>query len=170
MERRQSKVLLYCLLMCIASSCVVYYLLGRQQKKIAVIDAVKLVNGYNMKKELEEMDKVRLQAESKQLDSIANFLRMAKAVNTNDEEVKKIAYQYDYMKTKLDNDYTQSNRDINEQVWKRLNPALDEYGKKKGFHLIIGANGMGSVLYTDNYYDVTDEAIKYVNEKYAQGN
>lgn len=170
MFKNQIKILSVCLLMCIISGVVVYWLAINQQKKVAVIDAVKLFDGFNMKKELEGMAKEKLQSESKQLDSVSNALQMAKAINNNDDEIKKLAYSYNYMKAKLQEDYNQSNRDINTQVWKRLNPLLEEYGKSNGLRMIIGANGMGSVLYIDQHYELTDEAIKYVNKRYAEGN
>jgi Skp family chaperone for outer membrane proteins len=95
---------------------------------------------------------------------------MAHSLNNGEDKIKELTYDYNFMKTKLDNDYTQSNRDINEQIWKRLNPLLDEYGKKKKLHLIIGANGMGSVLYNDEYYERTNDVISYINKKYYEGN
>jgi outer membrane protein len=164
------RTMLSCLLSCIITGFTVYWVVAREQKKIAVIDAIKLFNAFTMKNELEGLAKGNLQAESKQLDSIGSALQMTKAMNSNEEEVKKLSYAYSYMNNKLDDDYAKSNEDINTQVWKRLNPLIAEFGKKTGVHLIIGANGMGSVLYTDQYYDLTSEAIQYINKRYAEGN
>jgi outer membrane protein len=94
---------------------------------------------------------------------------MAKATR-NEDEIKKLAYAYNNMKNNLENAYRQSNQEINEQVWRRLNPILEEYGKKRGLHLLLGANGMGSVLYNDDYYDMTNDLINYVDKKYEIGN
>src|SRR5579872_4109613 len=163
MQKNERRLLLYCLAMCIVTGVVVTWLINSQQKRIAVVDAVKLFDGYNMKNELEELAKRQLQAESKQIDSIGNALEMAKGMHTDEEGIKRLSYSYDYMKAKLQKDYEQSNHDINEKVWKRLNPLLQDYGKKKHLHLIIGANGMSSVLYNDDYFDLTNEVIKYVN-------
>jgi len=158
------------MVMCVITGTIVFLINVHQQQKIAVVDAIKLFDGYDMKKELEESAKVKLEAESKQLDSIGNALKMAHSLNNGEDKIKELTYDYNFMKTKLDNDYTQSNRDINEQIWKRLNPLLDEYGKKKKLHLIIGANGMGSVLYNDEYYERTNDVISYINKKYYEGN
>ena len=163
------KILFLSFLMSLATGITVYWLVGRQQKKIAVVDAVKLFDKYDMKRELEGRAKMRLQTISKQSDSIGNKLQMARATR-NEEDIKTLTYAYNYIKESLESEYKQSNQDINEAVWKRLNPAIDEYGKKKGLHLIIGANGMGSVLYNDDYYDLTEDVTKFVNKKYAEGN
>ena len=156
--------------MCLLTGATIIWWLSSQQKKIAVVDAVKLFDSYNMKNELEGIAKRQLQAESKEVDSMRNVVQMAQAVNGNEDEVKKFTMGYNYMKSRLESDYTQSNRDINEKVWKRLNPLLDEYGKKNHLHLMIGANGMGSVLYNDDYYDLTNDVIKFANKKYEEGN
>jgi outer membrane protein len=149
---------------------IVFWLTGRQEKKIAVVDAVKLFETYNMKIELEDIAKAQLVAASRQLDSASNAMRMGKAINVDEERTKMLITSYNTMKAKLEKDYAQSNHDINEQVWKRLNPLLDEYGRKNGLHVIIGANGMGSVLYNDEFYDRTNDMIKFANKKYAEGN
>lgn len=164
-----SKVLLISLLTSACCSVVVYFVVAGQQKKIGVVDAVKLFDQFDMKKELETRAKEKLVTISRQADSIGNQLQMAKAAK-NEDDTKRLTYAYTYAKSNLENEYKQSNQDINQQVWKRLNVMVDEYGKQKGLHLIIGANGMGSVLYEDGYYDLTDDLIKHVNKKYEQGN
>jgi outer membrane protein len=130
---------------------------------------VKLFDGYNLKKELEVTEKLKLEAIKKSVDSVEHELQLAQA-SKDEAAVKKMSYAFGYVKAKLENEFKQSNHDINAQVWKRLNLGLDEYGKKNGLRLIIGANGMGSVLYSDDYYDLTADAIKFVNKKYEEGN
>jgi len=164
-----SRTGLYCFLMCLVTGISVYFLNARENRKTGVVDAVKLFNQYNMKKELEGQAKGKLQMITKELDSVTNKLRMAKA-SKNEEEEKSLFGTYRYLKESLDAEYKQTNDDINAAVWKRLNPLINEYGKKKKLHLIIGANGMGSVLYNDDYYDLTSEVISYVNKKYEEGN
>lgn len=149
-----------------AAACLLF---NQQQQKIAVVDAVRLANEYSMKKELEEIAKEKLLAISKQMDSVNKLVQMAHST-PNAANLKQLIYTAEYFKEKLEEAYTQSNNEINVQIWKRLNPMLNEFGKKEGLHLIIGANGMGSVLYTDGYYDITDNALSFVNKKYAEGN
>jgi outer membrane protein len=85
-------------------------------------------------------------------------------------ELEQLYKTFCQAKATFEQEYQESNQSINEQVWKRLNPLIDEYGKAKGFRLIIGANGMGSVLYNDEYYDQTKELTDFVNKKYEEGN
>lgn len=162
-------ILIVCFLMCATTGIICYRLTKMDDRRIGVVDAVRLFDEFNMKKELEKKEKVKLEAMGKQMDSVGNLLNMAKATK-NEEEIKRLSYAGAYMKNAIENEYTESNRDINTKVWKRLNPVMDAYGKKKGLHLVIGANGMGSVLYNDEYYDMTNDAIQFANKRYEEGN
>jgi Skp family chaperone for outer membrane proteins len=66
--------------------------------------------------------------------------------------------------------YTAINKEINQKAWERLNPIINKFGKEKGIDLLIGANGMGTVLYATEARDVTDELIIYANGIYDKGN
>ncbi|HVW96808.1 MAG TPA: OmpH family outer membrane protein [Mucilaginibacter sp.] len=142
-----------------------YFISANHDKKIAVVDAVKLFNGFTMKKELEKEAEGKLKYFSSQVDSLDGQIKLA-GYGKDSAVRRSLIQKYLITKRELENQYNQSNQLINEMVWKRLNPLIDEYGKKNGFHLIIGANGMGSVLYNDNYFDKTEEVIQYVNKNY----
>lgn len=164
------KIIVLSLVISCLAAAAVCMLLNKQQQKIAVIDAVKLANEYTMKKELEEIEKIKLLTISKQVDSVNELVQIARSTPSKSANIDQLIYTAEYFKNKFQESYTQSNNDINLQIWKRLNPALGEFGKSKGLHLIIGANGMGSVLYTDGFYDITNEALLFVNKKYEEGN
>jgi Skp family chaperone for outer membrane proteins len=140
----------------------------KQHKKIAVADAVKLFDQFNMKKEMEAKAKIKLDILNQRADSVNGQLQIARA-SRDEKAVEKLSYAYSYFRSQLEEEYARSNKDINEQVWKRLNPAVEEFGKRSGVHVIIGANGMGSVLYNDDHYDITAQLIAFVNHKYEGG-
>ena len=134
-------------------------------KKIAMIDAVTLFNEFKMKKELENDFKGLLQMYQQKVDSVGKVIKLIDP-KASKEQLNELYRAYDFYKSKYESEYSASNQTVNEQVWKRLNPILEEYGKAKGYNLILGANGMGTVLYNDSYYDITKEVIAYVNSKY----
>lgn len=169
MQNNNRKMFFYCLILCAITGIVVCWYISIQDKKFAVVDAIKLFDGFNMKKDLEAIDKSKLQQQSRAIDSLDKEMQMAIAMK-NADEANRISTEYAAAKAALENNYTRSNQIINEKVWKRLNPLLEEFGKKKGIHLIIGANGMGSVLYNDAYYDMTSDAVNFVNKRYEEGN
>jgi outer membrane protein len=143
----------------------------RNNKKIAVVDAIKLFNSYKMKMELEAKSAGTLKFLGHRADSIKQqLMTQSKIKDFPKTELDKMYTEFTKAQGLLEQEYQQSNQSINEQVWKRLNPLIDDYGKKEGYRLIIGANGMGSVLYNDDYYDRTKEVIDFVNKKYEEGN
>lgn len=155
----------------IAASTALFFIMQHQEKKIAVVDAVKLFNEYKMKTELEAKVSQRLQYIGHVTDSLKNLLQaQSKDASVSKEDLQKVYAQYMQVQNQFDAEYQETNSQINEQVWKRLNPLIDEYSKEQGLRMVIGANGMGTVLYNDDYYDHTASLIKYVNEKYEKGN
>ncbi|RZJ68005.1 MAG: OmpH family outer membrane protein, partial [Flavobacterium sp.] len=43
---------------------------------------------------------------------------------------------------------------------------IKDYGKKKGFDYIYGTGDAATVLYAKDQYDITDEILKELNDKY----
>lgn len=161
------KYLIACVLISVSTS-LLYSYYGKNEK-IGVVDAVRLFNEYHMKIELEGKEKARLLYMSKQLDSLENNMKIA-AATQNDAALKECSRQTDTKKREIEKEYESGNKGINELVWKRLNAVVQQFGQSKKLHLIIGANGMGTVLYNDSFYDLTEEAIAFANKKYEGGN
>lgn len=170
MTKADIRQLLITLTACILTAVIIMFSEHRNRKKIAVVDAVKLFNGYKMKQELEAKAGVQLQYLTKVTDSIKQVLTLkSKEGKTPEPAVKELYKSYIEARANLEQAYQQSNATINEEVWKRLNPAIDEYGRNRDLRLIIGANGRGSVLYNDDFYDRTNDIIDFVNDKYEKG-
>lgn len=159
------------ILACALTAAILLFIQKRDNKKIAVIDAVKLFNSYKMKMELETRAAGGLRYLGNQADSLQKELEAkSKIKDVPRAELEQLYKVFAQAKSTFEQEYQSSNQSINEQVWKRLNPLIDEYGKSNNYRLIIGANGMGSVLYNDEYYDQTKEVIDFVNKKYEAGN
>lgn len=132
------------------------------EKKIAYIDVIQLVNDYHFKKDLELQADAALQQHKNSLDSINALLKVnaqdAQLLALSDTRQKEFAFHYQEI-----------NKDINTQVWSRLNPLISKYGEINNYDILIGANGMGTVLYGSKGNNVTDDLIKYVNDNYENG-
>lgn len=156
----------------IASVCVAicFFMFRHMQKKIAVVDVIKLVNEFQMKKDLEARSMQDLKQIGMATDSLKRLLQAkGNDAQSDKEEVQNLYTTYLGAQRQYDTQVEQISQEINQQVWNRLNPLIDEYGKKENLRLVIGANGMGTVLYNDDYYDHTQQLIKYINDKYAKG-
>lgn len=147
----------------ILSVVITIFIVHRTEQKVAVVDAVKLFNEFKMKNELEQKAAGRLKYLSTHIDSLQKVLQQTK---NDDKQYKVLVSDLQGRSRQLEEEYNQSNQLINEMTWKRLNPLIDDYCKAQNYRLVVGANGMGSVLYYNDYYDATDDLVKYVNSKY----
>ncbi len=171
MTRSELRQIGITLIACSITAAVLLWVNHRNNKKIAVVDAIALFNNYKMKMELEAKSAVTLKYMAQQADSLKKELMLKSKMKEVPKADLEVLYKtFSQAQATLEQEYQQSNQAINEQVWKRLNPLIDEYGKEQGFRLIIGANGMGTVLYNDDYYDRTKELTAFVNKRYEAGN
>lgn len=171
MNKSEIRQIIITIICCVITASGIILWTSGNNKKIAVVDAIQLFNSFKMKIELEEKASGGLRYLGHQADSLQKELEgKSKVKDFPKAELEGLYKTYMQAKGLLEQEYQQSNQSINEQVWKRLNPLIDEYGKKEKLRLIIGANGMGNVLYNDDYYDQTKEVIDFVNKKYETGN
>jgi len=49
---------------------------------------------------------------------------------------------------------------------KTYRKVIKEYGKQKGFDYIYGTGEAASILYAKDSYDITNDILKLVNDKY----
>jgi len=133
-------------------------LMSCNQTKMVYVDLFKLVNEFELQKEYSAEARKEMEAQKSIIDSIIYV-----------EQLKDKAHA-DQVKAELTRKYQikieERNKEIESLIWKRLNPYLVDFGKEKGYDFIIGANGTGNVLYANEDKNITDELIKYVNERY----
>lgn len=151
------------LIFLVAQIGILYFFNYKGERKIVYADAIKLFNAYQLKTDMEKSSQVSLTKLKNELDSAGVMYK----VNYNDPAMQNL---YMEKQQKWSEGYDAINKEINEKVWERLNPLINKFGKEEGFELMIGANGMGTVLYASEARDVTDDLIKYVNSNYEKGN
>jgi outer membrane protein len=143
----------------------------KHKKDIGFVDITKLVEAYQMKKDLEKLEESRLHEIKSISDSLGSVYGMAKKnPGANAVHLKTLEANIQSINIQFEAEYNQSNLDINQKVWGRLNQAINEYAGTRDMQLLVGADGKGTVLYGDIAVDHTDELIKFVNSKYQNGN
>ena len=171
MKRSGIRQTMFTIIACVLTAACVLFMVRRDNKKIAMVDAVQLFNNFKMKQELEAQANGYLEQINKQTDSLKKaFTAERKSPEATKEKTEALYEALQKAQLHFRQVFQQSNQSINEQVWKRLNPLIDEYGKQHNLRLIIGANGMGSVLYYDDFYDQTKELTDFINRRYEEGN
>lgn len=133
------------------------------ERKIAYVDTIKLVNEYKLKKDLEKKAESSLLFYKGKVDSI-------EAVYKKTPENKQLEMELTEGKNQFSYIYESINKEINIKIWERLNPLINKYGKDNDYDILIGANGMGTILYGSQKLDVTEEIMLYINKDYENGN
>jgi len=142
-----------------------------QEKKSAFIDSVKVYNEFKLTKELKS--KYERVSNTRQiiLDSLKiELIAMESQMRANDEHAKamyeKKINEYKYKADMFLQDNQRLNSVYTEQVMNQLNQYIKEYGEKRGYDYIYGADGSGSLLYANQDNDISDEIIEYINLSY----
>lgn len=125
-----------------------------------------------MKKEYEKKYEKTELARKKITDSLELELRMLyKQLQEEKQKESAILFEakresYLKQKNEFDQDNEQTKTTYNNQILNQINQYMKEYGKDRGYDIIFGAEGSGSVMYAKESIEITDEAVSYINKKY----
>lgn len=146
--------------------------------KTAYIETKKVFNSFRMKAELEEKYKHMQKGRDKVLDSLAFDLKIM-SKHLNDQKAAKAdiskdeIYRFEYSREeylKLKNQYQEDNAALSQkydsQILAQLTQYVIEFGKKNNYDIILGADGTGSLMYSKESLDISDEIIVFINNKY----
>lgn len=140
--------------------------------KIVYIDSEKVFTGFQLKKELEvDFDKVR-GARQNILDSIANNMQKLSneagdhPTQTQVDNFQKQKDDYLAKKKQFDEDNQAYVEKLDNQIWEQMEQYIQDYGEEHKLSYVLGKTGRGNVLYSKKGQDVTEEVIKYINERY----
>lgn len=138
---------------------VVFYLtLGVDQAKSAFIVNQQVFDGFKGKQKLEaKLAKIQTEHKNK-LDSLELRIRLA-ADPLVINEYNTMRQQFAFEEEQLSAQYT-------EDIWKEINEQLVAFGNDNGYTFIYGATGNGSLMFGDESFNVTQDVVQYLNEKY----
>lgn len=146
-------------------------------QKTVWIDIAEVYNDFGLKKELESKMIQTQTARKKILDSLefelqvlTKKLDMAKTIADEDKAVykaKKEAFMSKYNMYKEEDDHMKQS--FENQIIQQLNQYIKDYGEKKGYTMILGAEGSGALMYASKGINITPEVKEYVNYRYSGG-
>ncbi len=144
----------------------------RSSKKIAYVNTIQLHESFKLKKELEEkFSKVQL-ARQNLLDSIKfriQYISIKGATLSEQEkqQVNDLQRSYLYKEKEFSDENAATMQQYSDQIWKQINQYVDDYGKKHGYDLILGATGEGNIMFARPEDDITKDVSEYINRRYA---
>jgi outer membrane protein len=132
--------------------------------KIVFMDNFKVFEAFEMKKDYDKMIEKQLGSEQLQLDSMAsvlNALQNPVQIDVKKKQLFEAQQAFEQRFQSLSDQYTQ-------EVYARLNTYIKAYGKEKGYTMIMGSDGQGSVMYVDTTVNITTDLIRYINKEYTK--
>lgn len=162
----KNKFLLFIALaaMAVAASIATTYFL-QKDRSISYVKADVVFNDFEMTKELKVKLDNTVNARQTILDSIMVIMRIA-SENGNKELLSRTEKEYYIKKEAFDGQNRELTQKYDEQVWLRINQYVKEFGEKKHYDYLLGANGSGSLMYSSEKNDVTKELLDYMNTSY----
>jgi len=149
--------------LCAGIFCFVVYF---ENKTIYFVNNGKLYEGFTLKVEYENQIKdIRLKRKN-MLDSVELSLKQLEAQGNSEA----FAYAREYYIEKVRSFEKEEElllEEYNQQIWKRLNQYAAEFSKNKKIDILFGANGNGTLLHANENIDLTEDLIKYSNQRYA---
>lgn len=132
------------------------------KKNTVYIDNVLLFSGFNMTGDLKSSYQKELQDQKDKVDSLIAELQEAEEGTVKENLQRRFVSENNKLKEL--NEYFIN--DLSAQVWERLNLYIQEFGEANGYSLILGTQGAGNIMHADNKLDITQEFLRYANNKY----
>jgi outer membrane protein len=159
-------------LVSISLSVIVSYTLLKKERKTGFIQLGKVYSEFELSKNLNAQFKSTATNRKNYLDSLEFQVKniYQQASNTNDKQLIETFEQaqrhYQYQKEQIENTVSKLEEQYNDQIWTQINEYVKEYGKEKGYDYIFGAEGSGTIMYSTEAEDLTEEMIQFLNNKY----
>jgi outer membrane protein len=142
-----------------------YMFLSSRSPKMAYVKAEILFDEFELTKELKTKYSNVESVKTTILDSLLLNLKLAAAKKS--PSVQQLEKEYYIKKEAFDAENQALTDQYNQQVWARINQYVDDFSQKKGYDLVLGANGSGSLFYANDKLDITKEVVAFMNEKYV---
>ena len=156
-------------------------LVSCNQTKIAYIDVELLMKDYEATKALETVLKSKQEVMAKELDSIGapfqlkvqqyyqNVQKMSAKKRTEAENALQQEQQFIQAKQQQASQALQlENQEKSELLTKRVDSFVADYAKLKGYQLILGTSGKGTVMYGDETLNITTEILEILNLDFSK--
>jgi outer membrane protein len=155
-----------------------FYLI-KTRPKIAYVRSLELVYGFNGMKQAHaeftnqtniwqsNVDTLRSHygRYSNNLELKRNTVPVAE-IKAMEDTLQKMQLQLNEYVKVVQQQATEKEKKLTEGVMKQINSYVEEYSKKQGYDIVLGAEGTGSILYGTDSYDITSEVLNALNRDY----
>lgn len=144
--------------------------------KIGVIRSDKLVYEFSGMKEAQEKYKGKRESWELEADSLDREFNAAVERYKSEEPGLSVSQRQDKQrelallqqsltqhKTNLAEKAAEEDRELTEGVLSQINEFVEGYGKEHGYDVVLGTDGTGNILHSEDYLDITEEVLDALN-------
>ena len=144
------------------------------ERKVAYVEITKVFNGFVMKKELQEKFEHTHNIRKKIVDSLSFDLQLlSKKLQDKKVNDKEMVDMFDmkreyFLKKKkeVEQDNAALSSQYDKQILEQMTQYVLDFGKKNHYDLIFGSDSNGSLMYANEKYNISQEIITYINNRY----
>ena len=150
---------------------------------IAYVNVDSLLVNYNFAKDLnesllrkEESTRATLNQRENQINSAAQeferklrnnaFLSQERA-QQEQERIMKMNQEYQQLAERLSQEFLIEQNKLNLQMEDTIKVRIEEFNKTRNYEIIFSNISTSTLLYSKDKYDVTDEVVQFLNNKYG---
>jgi outer membrane protein len=147
--------------------------------KVAYVRSQDLVYNYTGMKEVQSKFEAQKQAWQSNLDtlkmdfqrSLSQYQREYKQLGEEEKKTREQMLRTQETNVIQYNDavtakYKEEEEKMLQGVLNQVNSFVEQYGKEKGYDIILGTTLSGSILYGENTIDITEEVLAELNKNY----
>lgn len=141
--------------------------------RVAFVDIPKVFNNFEMKKEMQEKYKKTEMIRKGKTDTLSFNLQVLSGKLRKDPQNKELMEEFDLrrqeffkMKSQLEEDNAALSNEYDKQILGQMSQYIIDYGKQKHYDFIYGTEGNGSIMFASEGYNISEEVITFINNKY----
>lgn len=164
-------------LLLVFSAIIVHLYLSRP--KIAYVRTLELVYGYNGMKQAHTEFKSQTDEWQANIDtlrisyqrSLAKYQQDISHLSPKEKEeqqtlLARMEKDLNNYASVIQDEAKEKEKKMTESVLNQINSYVETYAKKKGYDMVLGAEGTGSIIYATKGYDITEEVLSSLNSEY----
>ena len=150
------------------------YVVSAAELKVGYVNLVKVFDEYQKTKESEQVLEQKGKQKQSELEGRVNELKKLReslellnnqAKETKAKELEEKSDEFQRLKTRSERELLRERNQLAREILDEVEQTVGEYAKANGFSVILDRR---SLLYGEDGYDVTDEILRLLNDRYAK--
>jgi len=141
-------------------------LTAKKVDKVGIISVEKVLEKYKGLNDISD----KLDAKKSQYQELLNDLEkkvneLSDASVIDSAKINMHIQEYHALQAESESEIQKLQQTLFSGTFNQINALVKEYAEENGYNIILGATSNGSVMYSKEVYNITDEVIAFINDK-----